>query len=331
MPVVFSNPQFPNQVGASPFSQAYSVQSNFRAMIQEVCGWNSEVDPMYAGRMINNIYRWIIDMREWYGLKIRGQIAAPNIYQTGQCTATAGSSTVQGIGTAWDSSLIGQQWRIGFTYTWSTITNVDPVGQVLTIDLPFVGPTQTTGYMILQAYYAIGPNIKRMLWAVNQQQGWAMHVNVPQECLEAWDTWRQQIGWSTHISTMPPTPDGQYQVEIWPNPFSFQQFPFQAYIQPPDMVADTDSPVSFIRSDVLVSRAIQQALLFRPKQNKYYDLASALAIAREKKDEFKEGLQSMMSADNELDQRDVTWDYENTDPGDISPGYGATFRQSHDV
>lgn len=331
MPIVPSNPQFVNQSGASPFNQAYSVMLNYRGMINEVTNWNSELDPMSAGRMINNIYRWIIDMREWYGLKIRGQIAAPNVYQTGSCTATANSTSVVGVGTAWTPSLIGQQWRLGFTYLWSTIVAVDTVNQVLTLDMPFVGPTQTSGYMILQAYYPIAPNIKRLLWAVNQQQGWPMYVNVAEEVINKKDVWRMQLGWSTHMAVMPPTPDGQYQVEIWPNPFSFQQFPFQAYIQPPDMVLDTDSPVAFIRSDVLVSRAIQQALMFRPKQNKYYDIQSALVIAKEKKVEFAEGLESMMRADNELDQRDVSWDYNASAEGDEPSGFGSAFAQSHDT
>ena len=330
MPVVFSNPQFPNQSSASPFSQAYSVQLNYGAMLREVCACNPSVDPMQAGRFINNTYRQIIDMREWYGLKLRGQIAAPNVLQTGQCTATAGSTSVQGIGTTWDTTLIGQQWRLGFTFLWQTIVNVDPIAQVITLDMPFSGPTQTGGYMILQAYYPIAPNIKRLLWAVNQQQGWPMYVNVPEETLAQWDTWRTSIGWSTHMAVMPPTPDGLYQIEIWPNPFSFQQFPFQAYLQPPDMVADTDSPVAFIRSDVLVSKATYQALLWRPKQNTYYDPATLLTVAREKKAEFDASLMAMERADNELDQRDVSWDYGQEGQGGMAPGWGSNWSQSHD-
>ena len=53
MPVVLSNPLFPYQVGPNG-SQAYVQQLNYRQMISEVCLWNPDLDPMMAGRFINN-------------------------------------------------------------------------------------------------------------------------------------------------------------------------------------------------------------------------------------------------------------------------------------
>lgn len=323
--IVYSNPQFPNQQGASPFNQSYVTQLNFGQMLREVTGWNPSVDPMTAGRMINNVYRRIVDMRSWYGLKIRGQISVPAPYSTGTCTVTQGNSTVTGIDTAWTTALVGQQFRINFTYPYSTIVSVNPTAQTMVIDFPFSGPTTTSGYMILAAYFALDGNIKQMNWAVNQMMGWPMNVNRPVEEINSIDTWRTYLGWSTDFAVRPPTPSGQYQIEIWPSPFQQQVFPFEAHTQPPDMQADSDCPVSFISSDVIVKGATVEALMYRPKTNTYYDPQTALAVAQTKERQFKEAVEQMSWADNILDQTDVSWDHD-----DAAYGYPANWLQSHD-
>ena len=329
-PTVQSNPQVPNQQGSSPFNQAYVTQLNAGQMLREVCGWNPSVDPQTALRFINNVYRAIIDKRSWYGLKIRGQIVCGVPVSQGTCTVTAGQNTVVGIGTNWTPSIVGQQFRINFTYPYSTITAVNVGLQTLQLDFPFAGPTQTAGYMILQAYFALDANIKRLLWAVNQMMGWPMIVNaLPVELPNSWDTWRTYLGWSTHFVTRPPTPSGQYQIEVWPSPFQQQVFPYEAYTQPPDMQQDSDSPVAFIDSDAIVKGASVAALRYRPKQNTYYDPATAITVARDLKAEFDARVESMEQKDNDIDQRDVTWDY--GDEGDSYPGgYGSYWAQSHD-
>jgi len=331
VPVVFSNPQFPNQVGSNPANQPYSTQLNFGQMLREVTGWNPSCDPMTAGRFINNRYRAMLGCRSWYGLKVRGQIIVPSPYSAGTCTVTAGSTTVQGIGTAWTPALVGQQFRVNFTLPYQTITQVNPGLQQLTVDMPYPGTSGTSGYLILQSYFALDGNIVRMRWAVNQMMGWKMVVNaLPVDCVNTWDTWRTFLGWSTHFVTRPPTPAGQYQIEIWPSPFQRQVFPFEAYTQPQDMQLDTDSPVAFLRSDILVTGAIADALMYRPKQNTYYDPQSALTIAAAKEAQFKEHIEQNAQMDNDIDQQDVMWDYGEGDEAAYPGGFGSIYAFNHD-
>lgn len=330
MPVVFTSPQFPNQSGASPYSQSFSTQLNAGQMLREVTSWNPNVDPQVALRMINNAYRKVVDRRSWYGLKVRGNISVPQIVNGGTCTATNGSATVQGIGTTWTPAIVGQQFRQSFTQPYQSIVAINPVAQTLILDTLFPGVTATGGYQIIQVWVTMGGNIKRLSLAINQQQGWEMNCQTPQETLAVWDPWRQSLGWSTDFSPMPPTPDGQFQVECWPSPYSAQVFPFQAYTQPPDMQADTDCPVAWIQSDLLVTKAIADALMFRPKQNQYYDIQSAIAIAGEKKKEFEARLSEMEMADNDMDQRDTSWDY-GLESGVVGYGPNSAWGQTHDV
>jgi hypothetical protein len=312
MPVVWTNPAFPNQVSASATTQAYSVQLNFGSMLREVTNWNSNVDSEVAGRMINNRMRQIIDRRTWYATKTRGVANVPNIQTTGTATVTYGSPFVQGIGTNWTPTLVGLQFRQTFTQPYQTIVAVNPPGQpaqTIQLDTPYPGPTFTGAYYILQVYLTFGGNVKRLLWAANQLFGWPLDIGVKVEELNAKDQWRAAMGWATTMATRPPTPDGQFQVEVWPSPYAAQTFPFEAYTEPASMVLDTDTPQAWIRSDVIVTGAISDALLYRPKQNAFYDSATAVNIATIKAAQFQKDLLEMENADEGLEQQAVQWDY----------------------
>lgn len=327
MPVIYANPMFPLQVGPNG-KQAYVQQLSFRQMINEITSpmGNPDIDPMWAGRIINNVYREVVQRRNWYGLKVRGTINIPSgVFGTGQAKVTNGSNLVQGVGTSWGLNLIGQQFRVGFTYPYQTIYNVDVRNQVLTVDLPFGGNSQTGGYTIAAAYQTMGANFVRFDWAVNQQQGWPMEVNVPCPTMNTWDVWRQSLGWSTILGTRAPTADGQYLVEVWPTPYQQQVFPFEGWIQPGELIEDNDSVVAFIRSDMIVTKAKAEAKV-AIRTSKYYDPVASARLDKE----YDRKMESSENQDNALDQQDVTWDYGFED-GRIGFGPGSTYNQSHDA
>jgi hypothetical protein len=326
MPVVFTDPIFPYQVGANSSSQAWSVQLNYRQMLSEVTSWNPNFDPMKAGRAINNAYRKILDRRSWYGLKIRGTATVPNITATGQATYVSGVQTVQGVGTNWTPALEGLQFRAGFTYPYQTITIVDPINQIITLDTPYTGVSGTSPYQIVAAYLSFGGNVKRLMWAVNQLQGWPVNVRTKVEQINSWDTWRTSLGWVRHFATRPPTPDGQFQVEIWPTPYAYQVFPFEAYTQPADMVLDTDCPVAWVSSHLIVERAVADALVFGGRKSDYYDPTTAAA----KIGEFNKAVETAEWSDEGLEQQAVMWDYDNSG-GNETQGDGSAWAQSHDA
>lgn len=324
MPIVLGNPQFPNQYGFNG-SQPYTTQLNFREMIGEVQMWNPDIDPGLVGRIINNNYRKIIERRNWYGLMVRGQVSTPQYTSVGSATTTLGSNIVTGTNTNWTTALIGQQFRIGFTNPFQTIVNVMNA-TTLQLDIPYGAQSvSSAGYQIAQAWVTLGANIRYILDAVNQQQGWRMTCNVPQQTLNETDTWRTNVGWSYAFSNREPTPDGQLQIEIYPVPFFLQVFPFLAYTQPPNMVNDADSPVMFIRSDVLVLMSIADAMVWRGKNNKYYDPQTAQMKLQQAEME----LQKMERTDDSMYQQDVVWDYGQE--WGYTTGQGSLFGQNHAI
>lgn len=311
--------QIANQV--NPVGAPLNIQLNLRQMIGEVAQWNPDVPKTLIGRWIANAYRRVVDYRLWYGLLIRGQIVVPSVYSTGTATFTLGSAQVTGVNTNWDTTMVNRQIRAGFSTGWYNIQSVQGPTQ-LTLDLPWgnqsVGPS---GYQITQTWVAPGPNIKRILECVNQRQGWRMRFDMPQAVGNYYDTWRTTTGWSFALLAKEPRADGSPQYEIYPAPTFQQVFPYLAYVQPPDLSQDGDTPATFVRSDILVLHGIKEALMYRGKSSRYYD--PNIAAAKQK--EFDLELVKMALNDDNQYPKDLLWDFQRYPYYQ----YGSQYMQSH--
>jgi hypothetical protein len=302
-------------------------------MIGEVQAWNSDMDPNHVGRIIQNCYRRTIDSRLWYGLLQKGQIFIPSVYSVGTVAVTTGQNSVIGTGTTWTSSMVGLQFRIGFTFPTYTITAV-PSPTSLKLDLNWGGATYATAsYQIYQSIVNLGTNVKKILAVINQTQGYRLILEMPQEVLNVSDAWRATTGWTYMLASYTPTsgnvpgvPAGIPQWELYPAPVSAQAFPFLAYTQPPDLKNDSDTPVLAIRSDVIVLGSIPDVLTWGgPKKNAYYDPRTAAM----KKGEYNEECMKMKLMDNNLDQKDLIWEF---DKYPLSPVFNSgQWAQSHDA
>lgn len=322
MPVVA--PSYVSVAGqVNQTTQAPSTAKNFRQMQGEVLQWNADCPPPLVQSWLNNAYRRIVDSRLWYGLMVRGQVTVPQVYSTGNATFTLGSPSVQGTGTAWTTGMIGSQIRIGFNTGWYNIVNVDPTHQVITVDLPWGNANAVGGYQIVQTWVTLGPNIKMVLDMVNQRQGWRLGINIPQQALNQWDTWRTTTGWTQILANKEPNAAGWPMFELWPAPTFQQTFPFLAYTQPPDMVSDGDFPLTFIRSDIVILGAIKDALIYKGRGSRYYDPQ----VAQAKEREFAMEIEKLKLNDDNQYQKDLSWKYSEWPQSQ----YGSLFSQSHDV
>jgi hypothetical protein len=304
-------------------AQPPTTQLNLRQMIGEVRFWNPDMPVEMIRRSLADVYRRVIDERNWSGMLVSGQVTCPNTYTTGTVSVANGSNSVQGTGTSWGVNFVGLQFRIGFTTPIVTITAVDPVNQILTISLPWGGPPITSGgYQIFKNLVTFGPRIKSLWAVVNQVQGFKLNLHVPQEVLNTSDTWRTATGWTFCVSDRELSPIGWPQYELYPIPTFQQGFPFLAWIQPPDLVNDGDYPYGFIRSDIIVLGATAEALVFRGKQSKYYDPVTAAMKLRQ----FREEVDKSAKVDNDLIQKDLRWEWSRFPQQQM----GSAFWQSHD-
>jgi len=301
-----------------------TTQSNFRQMIGELLQWNPDMPVQMAQKLINNAYRRVVDSRLWYGLLQKGQVNVPNAYTTGTVAVTNGSAVVTGTGTAWTPAMIGSSFRVGFSTPIYRIAGFQSPTQI-TLDLIWGGPSQSTvSYMIFQNIVSFGNNIKKLLAVVNQRQGYRMKLHIPQEVLNIYDTWRTTTGWTYLVSNYAPSPvDGSPLFELYPAPTFQQSFPFLASVQPPDMVNDQDFPASWMRTDVIMYGAIAFALVFRGKNSKYYDPATAKGFLSLQHEEV---VKMARNDDNQYPQ-DLRWEFSRYP----FTQFGADWTQSHDI
>lgn len=329
----------PNQILPNQGVQPYTSQMNFGQIQGSATAWNPNSVAQMPG-WVNQIVRQIYDMKQWYGLYTAGQTITPQAVSVGTATCTLGSNIIQGNNTiqgnyaGWDQTLIGRQFRLGLTCPPYTITNVDPFAQTLTLALPFGAPfppnvtTQTGGYYIVQMYYNLGPNIKYIKQMVNFQMGFRLRLNLTQDFMNTFDAWRITTNYPIGVAPYPADPNGNYMVELWPAPWTQQVLPWNAYIQPPNLVLDTDCLPPYIRCDVVVKEAMCWALRYKPKENPGYDPQTALSLANTFHQEYLSLLLDMANADENLYRTSAT--IAGEDLPYWTPG-GATWNAQHAV
>lgn len=326
MPIIPSNSvSIPNQVLPNPGVNPYVNQMNFGQLIGRVQNENPDATAI-AGQWINDAVRVVYDRKTWFSLFIKGQVVVPQSVIGGQASATLGSNVIVGTGTNWTADVKGRQFRIGYNNPIYTIADVDPVNQLLMLELPWGSPSVVSGYFIIQYYFNIGPNIKYIKTMVNTLQAIKMRRNLTQDYLDNIDPWRMSGGvfpWG--IAPMPTDPNGSYLIELYPASWVPQAMPFMAYIQPPNLVNDLDPLPPYIRGDIVIKHAIAQALTWRgPKLNPYYNPQRASTLMAE----FESELLQMANADENLYRTQMTY------PGDEFPYYspgGAMFEALHAV
>jgi len=236
-------------------------------------------------------------------------MAKPTVIHNGGATIT-------------ESSLVRRQWRLGVTNPFYNIRAVQQ-SQQLILDLPFGhGNFSGVAYQIIQAYISLGQNL-RMIWSVvNTAQGWRLRLNMPQEVLNVYDTWRQTTGWVYMLNDYIPDEIGRFQYELYPTPSMEQGFPYLAYRTVENMVNDEDTPPPAIPSHLLVHGALGTIMMFNRK-SAFYDPAAAQNFASM----YSNDLTMAMQADDSIYMNNLMWAYSRYP----FTQHGANYWQSHDV
>lgn len=326
-PILAGSP-LANQVSPSGV-QPYVQQMSFSQMVGACLDRNPDRDAESIKVDLNMEIRKIYDRRTWVGTMVRGQIATTGFTIGGQCNLQNGTNLVQGISTSWTQALVGQQFRQGYNSPPYTIIQVDPLNQVLALEMPWAAPSlSASSYFVNKLYYSIGPNIKYIHTAKNLVQAWRLQLGYNQQSLDAIDPWRISTLTPRALVQMPPDPDGNYQVELYPSPAIVQPLPFIAVVQPPNLVYDDDTLPAYIRCDILVKFGIANSLVYRgPKLNQYYDAQESQRLRGEAESE----LLSMAQADENLYRQDLKFKWEEMRMAPDLVGGGAYYSINHAV
>jgi len=299
-------------------SNPYTNQCAFGQILGRVNGYATHASSAVIANLINNVVRRVYDRRYWYGNFRMGYINVPGYYSTGTISLTQGSNIVTGTGTTFTPSMVGQQLRTGFTYPIYTIKGfVDATHLTLDPLTPWGPPSvSNTGYFITKYWYSF-PNIKFFYSIVNLQLQFRMATNIPASLLDNWDPARLVQLFPYVAATRPPDQDGSYVLELWPVSNSAQSYPYLAYVQPQNLVNDSDPLPAYIRSDVIELGSIAEALLYRPKANPNYSEQACLMMSKEFRGNFENELETAASMDEGLFRQNIVKMAEMTPSVDI--------------
>lgn len=277
-----------------------------------------DIGAPIAQDFVRNAFRRVAEKRRWSWLIKFGQFISPNIYSTGRITATQGSATVVGVGTAWLSaspSLLYQQFRASLNAPIYTIIEVTDDTHIV-LSSPFGSVTQTnTGYQIYTCFFPTPTDYFAMLTLWDPQNNWQLNLNVKQEELNSWDAQRANFGQAWMVSfrdtsilypgyTSGP---GVPRMEIWPHAPGYT-YPFLYEARAQDLNDPGATLPRFIRGDVLLEGALTEAAYTRnigTRPNTYYDPIAG----RFHDGKYMEMVAELERQDDEVDMQDLIRGY----------------------
>jgi hypothetical protein len=231
--------------------------------------------------------------------------------------------------TAVQSSLVGQQLRTGYQYPVFTILAV-PTPTTLLIDSPWGGlPLVGVNYYIMGMYYSIlassnNANIRKIVAAVDQQQGIPLDTDMTQEELDIRDPQRSDNSDPIAFASRGPSAAGFMQWEIYPGPTSQRQIAFLASLQWPEMITDDSLPPPFLEPTIFTNMAASKALSTRTsKDDPFFDPR----LAKDYERWAKEDLIAAINADETLAIQDYKNQYASLLGG---PGENSAFWLRHE-
>lgn len=210
------------------------------------------------GALLNKCQREEIESWEWSFLQQSTIINSIIPYQVGAVNLTQGSSTVTSVlpfGNGWNASMIGWYLWAGPTLTTPVIIADVPNSATLTLSQPWGAVTALNqGYVIQPLFYSVAPLIE--VYRVSQIDPL---TQTSREVLFRIDPSRIATGGAPCLRWSPAQFDqfGNYQIELWPRPYSALPYICEGKLGPTDMINVTDLPL--IPSQVLEAKAMMYA------------------------------------------------------------------------
>lgn len=315
------------------------VDSNYQGLYNRLILYSPELPVGLAQTFVNKAYARILSEKWWSGLRKDTEIFINDPYTTGTITVTQGSTTVQGIGTAWGANIGPQVFSNGQQYIafqlvvnaqapFYDIVAVNTGAQTLTLDRPFPDVTQTVGYSLENVYLVMPNDFIAVESMRDMQNNWRLHVtSFRQSQLDIWDPRRTVTGTPWVMAAAQYDLYGNRRYEIWPRAASHRLYPMRYLRRPPLLAALTDSPIYPITSESILEGALSELAAWRGSAaapNPYYDVN----LHRSHEDRFYKRIAEIELEDENLNQMRITYEDLNSVP--YAP-IDARYLQTHDV
>jgi hypothetical protein len=293
--------------------------------------------PMMAQEWIQWSFRKIGETRSWSWLQKPNQFLVPDAVNSGTVNLAANDQTVFGVGTTWDGSEVGKQFRTGLTYPIYDIGAVDTNAQSLTLTQPWGGPAIAgTGYQIYRAYYTVPEDFHSFITVWDPAYNWQLWTRPTQFELNIWDSQRASSGNGYCVSFRDYNSDfvaagspALPRYEIWPQQYTQKCYPYLYEARWQDLNDTGAALPRYIRGDVLVEGALWQCAMWPGASpsaaNPYFNLT----LAKMHQDTFMKAVYELERQDDELNDQIVTYTSHLSLPWAPFPFADSRFLQSH--
>src|SRR4029077_14647187 len=161
--------------------------------------WNrlllrANVDPALAQDLVRDAFNQLAERRKWSWLQKSACWYPPSITVAGTVSLTPNSATVTGVGTNFDASWVGAQFRLDNTYPTYTIIAVQSATS-MTLDAPWVGATLAgKTYTVFQCYFTTPADFQASYLLTNPTNSYRLWTDVTQFDLGGCDPQRASSG-----------------------------------------------------------------------------------------------------------------------------------------
>jgi len=163
---------------------------------------------LLARDWVQNAFRQVAERRRWSWLIKFGQFIAPPLVNQGRVLLTQGLTTVTGLGTEWDESMITRQFRSGNPNPIYTITQVNS-SESLELDSPWGGQSSRfpEPYEIYRCYFTPPHDFQSLMNVWDPRMNWRLWMHIQQEELNTWDAQRANRGQAYVVAQLDYTRD----------------------------------------------------------------------------------------------------------------------------
>ena len=234
------------------------MPDTFITMYRQLREYVPELPIFLAKKLINDRYRRALDARPWSGLRGEGMLVIPNSYSVGTVTVPQGGTTVTGVGTSWNISMIGMQMKVANQGPIITIADVtDATHLTLSQEYPLSNyGSVASGYTILQNFVTMPADFKYFMVIYDPYRQWRLFFNMTQQDMSLWDPGRTNQGDPWVLADLKFNNAGRAQYELWPGPTSARGYNYYYQKQGADLVNDDDRPIFPFRGSELVRGAL---------------------------------------------------------------------------
>lgn len=227
----------------------------------------TEDDLLLIANWVSERWKEVANTNTLRMLRRSGELVTTPAYLTGTIDVTNGSRTVTGTGTVFTTDMVGRYLRQ--KTNWHRIESVSGP-TTLTLESPFTEDTTTgSGYHIVQRWYRLAPNIRKLLPTFSHMRLRRTLQLVSRDSLDMSIPSRFSINQvPQYIAEIEPDDDGTKRVEIYPYPATTEMLHYVYWIKPPDLKFHDEIP-AFI--DIEAFREGVMIDVMRHKMFKYMD------------------------------------------------------------